>query len=416
MIGVDLQVCKRLSATSAFHPASAPNSSHRNPVWLCIPNIRHCVQDHSHTWRITKMSSSKSLAEIYFEILDEVDRLATPSFDEESTVALTLDDILIQLRFWAGHTGDDEIELFQLLEDESKDLAIRLRHELCYLLELSKNLVQIESSTNTLALASSEDVLENMKRRLLELSRLKRTFENRRIKEQMSKVHRQWQQSKTEELFDTETVIGMNDPMATSASQSTLKISVDERPDLIKQDITPKVVTPEAKQPSSRAPAFECAECHSSLLTSADLEQHANSLSHKAYACDQTSCPETFSSNTTCYQHKETHRIGPGYQCPLCSKSFRRRDHLLEHIRSPHVDSASASSATSNRTAPEVGTTAPEVEHNALGDDSESKISSYEIEQALADRRSKESVTLLTNLFGSSILSTVVRWISGESP
>lgn len=76
-----------------------------------------------------------------------------------------------------------------------------------------------------------------------------------------------------------------------------------------------------------------CAECPYVSSTRADLEQHASSSGHTAFAC---TCGAQFSRAYTLTRHINS-MMGPSFACGLCDdKSFPRRDKLGDHLRKWH--------------------------------------------------------------------------------
>lgn len=81
---------------------------------------------------------------------------------------------------------------------------------------------------------------------------------------------------------------------------------------------------------------FRCAECHLYYHTSAELERHSKWSSHKAYSCDRVNCARAFASRSAWSRHKRDHLTDTPHQCSYCSKAFKRKDHLAEHVGKLH--------------------------------------------------------------------------------
>ncbi|KAI1476614.1 hypothetical protein F4774DRAFT_392418 [Daldinia eschscholtzii] len=84
---------------------------------------------------------------------------------------------------------------------------------------------------------------------------------------------------------------------------------------------------------------YSCAECNGSFRFRNELEKHAISLHHSPYAC---SCGKGFSRTDALKRHinyfDATSRSYPCYDCRSYrnENAFRRRDHLLQHLRNYH--------------------------------------------------------------------------------
>ncbi|KAE8442040.1 hypothetical protein EG329_003897 [Mollisiaceae sp. DMI_Dod_QoI] len=83
----------------------------------------------------------------------------------------------------------------------------------------------------------------------------------------------------------------------------------------------------------------DCAECGESLGSNADLIRHASKHLHQPYGCD---CGALFSRLDVLYRHLDSlDTDDPKYPCNYCKRhrgadGFRRKDHLLQHIRNYH--------------------------------------------------------------------------------
>ncbi|KAF6821340.1 CROL alpha [Colletotrichum sojae] len=82
-----------------------------------------------------------------------------------------------------------------------------------------------------------------------------------------------------------------------------------------------------------------CVECQAGFRTKAKLEQHANEAQYSPFAC---MCGKKFARLDVLNRHLDSLGDGmPKYPCSFCKKyrgkdGFRRRDHLLQHIRGYH--------------------------------------------------------------------------------
>ncbi|KAF0328140.1 amp-binding enzyme protein [Colletotrichum asianum] len=84
---------------------------------------------------------------------------------------------------------------------------------------------------------------------------------------------------------------------------------------------------------------FSCAECKEVFNSKAKLQQHANEAQHSPFACV---CGRKFARLDVLNRHLDS--LGnemPKYPCSFCKKhrgnnGFKRRDHLVQHIRGYH--------------------------------------------------------------------------------
>ncbi|KAF2671514.1 hypothetical protein BT63DRAFT_412536 [Microthyrium microscopicum] len=87
------------------------------------------------------------------------------------------------------------------------------------------------------------------------------------------------------------------------------------------------------------AAKHSCAKCKEAFARALDLEEHAKTTKHKPFAC--SNCNTCFSRQDALTRHREVHGSPKLYPCPECEKyrgdaSFRRRDHLRQHLRKKH--------------------------------------------------------------------------------
>lgn len=99
-------------------------------------------------------------------------------------------------------------------------------------------------------------------------------------------------------------------------------------------EIPPPLPTASKRQLEPRV----CKVCQRWFTTSYELEAHARSKSHATYTCDKLGCSRKYCRRDSYVRHMASHHNSPKYQCSICmEKSFKRRDHLLQHIRSAHM-------------------------------------------------------------------------------
>ncbi|KAI3558234.1 hypothetical protein CABS03_02604 [Colletotrichum abscissum] len=84
---------------------------------------------------------------------------------------------------------------------------------------------------------------------------------------------------------------------------------------------------------------FACVECSVEFRSKAKLQEHANEAQHNPFAC---SCGKNFARLDVLYRHLDSMGTDlPKFPCQFCKShrgenGFRRRDHLLQHVRGYH--------------------------------------------------------------------------------
>jgi hypothetical protein len=86
-----------------------------------------------------------------------------------------------------------------------------------------------------------------------------------------------------------------------------------------------------------------CSECAQVFPLSCELEDHARVTRHKAYACPEPGCDRGYHRRDVYVRHSNSHRDTPLHICKICDdpqqlKSFKRKDHLRQHIRAMHPE------------------------------------------------------------------------------
>lgn len=92
------------------------------------------------------------------------------------------------------------------------------------------------------------------------------------------------------------------------------------------------------RQPQSNSQWRECAECLACFESLRSLEDHVRNVSHKGWKCKD--CGKSYGRRDTFLRHRATHKDGT-HKCTQCEsvgkqKAFKRKDHLMEHIRKVH--------------------------------------------------------------------------------
>jgi hypothetical protein len=83
-----------------------------------------------------------------------------------------------------------------------------------------------------------------------------------------------------------------------------------------------------------------CSACSKTFSNLRALDKHTQSTSHKAWSCFEAGCGKSYARRDTFLRHRSQHSNN-SHACLDCKrdgkkKSFKRKDHLSEHIRSCH--------------------------------------------------------------------------------
>jgi hypothetical protein len=109
--------------------------------------------------------------------------------------------------------------------------------------------------------------------------------------------------------------------IAPGASQSTLWIETERANE---EEIT----------------SYICQECNKLFKNYQELEQHTKRLLHKPWRCAEPLCGKTYARRDPFLRHRATHK-DKSHACLSCAlrkkqKTFKRKDHLKEHMRNCH--------------------------------------------------------------------------------
>jgi uncharacterized Zn-finger protein len=103
---------------------------------------------------------------------------------------------------------------------------------------------------------------------------------------------------------------------------------------------TPKVSPEQTQSHGNLHPGLDivCQDCDLHFPTRSKLDIHSKESLHNAYRC---LCGEAFSRSDVLERHIMSTRPGLETECPYCAETFRRPDHVLQHIKGYHriVDS-----------------------------------------------------------------------------
>lgn len=84
-----------------------------------------------------------------------------------------------------------------------------------------------------------------------------------------------------------------------------------------------------------------CTHCSESFTNGKELEKHAVESNHRSYRCPSPGCEKTYCRRDVLLRHKATHKDVTQLQCEHClrtdrPRSFTRRDHYNQHLRTHH--------------------------------------------------------------------------------
>lgn len=89
-----------------------------------------------------------------------------------------------------------------------------------------------------------------------------------------------------------------------------------------------------------------CTQCGARFQRLTELERHAKHASHKPFQCYEMGCKAAFARRDALQRHRTTHddHSTACFECDHCDRyrgpeAFKRRDHLVQHIRKVHPES-----------------------------------------------------------------------------
>lgn len=107
-----------------------------------------------------------------------------------------------------------------------------------------------------------------------------------------------------------------------------------------------KDVKPVCKGPDSRdssSSGQKCASCEAVCGSMLALEKHAKDSGHRCFVCTVPGCDRRYGRQDLLARHRKAHS-SKEYMCIPCrsekaqEKSFKRKDHLRQHIKKCHSD------------------------------------------------------------------------------
>ncbi|EME49263.1 hypothetical protein DOTSEDRAFT_68136 [Dothistroma septosporum NZE10] len=111
-------------------------------------------------------------------------------------------------------------------------------------------------------------------------------------------------------------------------------------PDECMSPATPVMETSRSSRSTQRRDRHRCKECDSRFLTASSLETHARDLFHKTFVCSEPGCDKSYCRMDLYTRHKKDHKPSKMHFCDHCprnrAKSFKRKDHLTQHVRNCH--------------------------------------------------------------------------------
>ena len=85
---------------------------------------------------------------------------------------------------------------------------------------------------------------------------------------------------------------------------------------------------------------YACSECDHQLDSTDGRASHAKRISKTVWTCSEPECGKSYSRRDTFLRHQNAHKVD-SHPCKIClrekkQKSFKRKDHLKEHVRKCH--------------------------------------------------------------------------------
>lgn len=113
---------------------------------------------------------------------------------------------------------------------------------------------------------------------------------------------------------------------------------------------------PEEVEPASES-RLRCCKCSKKFENAYSLEQHAKMTGHRIFVCPEPGCNMSYPRRDSLTRHKRTHN-NLELRCELCPvgvqrKTFKRKDHLLAHMRNCHPYSRDSAGSFSLAKAPQ---------------------------------------------------------------
>jgi hypothetical protein len=103
---------------------------------------------------------------------------------------------------------------------------------------------------------------------------------------------------------------------------------------------------------------FECQQCHFIFDVLEHLNRHALKTKHEAFRCSNIECLVTFTRMDDLRRHNKKHQPdAQDFPCPHCqlpTKSFKRKDHLTQHLRNFHRIGVFPGTSLSARSCPRI--------------------------------------------------------------
>lgn len=104
------------------------------------------------------------------------------------------------------------------------------------------------------------------------------------------------------------------------------------RKDCKRQDILLKHIK---RKHSTTAEVFKCRECAFECTTLENLEKHEfTHLATDRHLCPH--CQTTFKRRDHMLRHVKSQHMKQMVECPICRQSYKRKDHVVRHVREKH--------------------------------------------------------------------------------
>lgn len=102
--------------------------------------------------------------------------------------------------------------------------------------------------------------------------------------------------------------------------------------DLKRQDILLKHIQ---RKHATNDEVFHCRECAFECTSHSELEKHeCTHMLTERHACQH--CQATFKRRDHMLRHVKSQHLNQSILCPVCNQTYKRKDHVVRHVREKH--------------------------------------------------------------------------------